>query len=156
MIDLVREGENVIVMRTFSKIFGMAGMRVGYGIARPDLAATVNDHVMAWPNGVGMAAARASYTDDDFIRFSRSKIAEGRKMVVDTFRENGIEPLPSQTNFVFADIGRNGSEFQKQIAEHGILIRGRFEPYTNYIRVSMGRIEDIEIFQQVFTMLIKR
>jgi histidinol-phosphate aminotransferase len=155
MVDLVREGENVIVMRTFSKIFGMAGLRVGYGMARPDLARMIDEHVMAWPNGVGMAAANACYTDDDFIRFSRSKIFEGRDMVVKAFRDNGIEPLPSQTNFVFADIGRNGSEFQKRMAERRILIRGRFEPYSNYIRVSMGKIEDIDIFRAVFTDLMR-
>lgn len=151
MVDLVRADENVIVMRTFSKIFGMAGMRVGYGIGRPDIAKTIADHVMAWPNGVGLAAARACYADDKFIEFSRSKIFEGRAMVVNTLRRNGIEPLPSQTNFVFADIGRNGRDFQKQMAERNILIRGRFDPYPNYIRVSMGKIEDIEVFQAVFT-----
>jgi histidinol-phosphate aminotransferase len=151
MIDLVREGENVVVMRTFSKLFGMAGMRVGYGIGRPDIAKIIADHVMAWPNGVGLAAAKACYTDDEFIAFSRSKIFEGRDMVVDTLRENGIEALPSQTNFVFANIGRNGSDFQRRMAERKILIRGRWPSYPDYIRVSMGKIEDIETFQTVFT-----
>ncbi|MDH3982909.1 MAG: aminotransferase class I/II-fold pyridoxal phosphate-dependent enzyme, partial [Gammaproteobacteria bacterium] len=151
MIDLVRDGENVVVMRTFSKLFGMAGMRVGYGIGRPDIAKTIADHVMAWPNGVGLAAAKACYGDDEFIKFSRSKIFEGRDMVVDTFRRNGIEPLPSQANFVFANIGRNGSEFQRQMAERKILIRGRYGQYPDYIRVSMGKIEDVKTFQAVFT-----
>ena len=151
MIDLVREGENVVVMRTFSKLFGMAGMRVGYGIGRPDIAKIIADHVMAWPNGVGLAAAKACYTDDEFIAFSRSKIFEGRDMVVDTLRENGIEALPSQTNFVFANIGRNGFDFQRRMAERKILIRGRWPSYPDYIRVSMGKIEDIETFQTVFT-----
>ena len=53
MVDLVRAGGNVLVMRTFSKIFGMAGMRIGYGMARPDIVERVSKHVMAWPNGVG-------------------------------------------------------------------------------------------------------
>ena len=106
---------------------------------------------MAWPNGVGLAAAKACYTDDEFIDFSRSKIFEGREMVVDTFRKNGIEPLPSQTNFVFANIGRNGQEFARRMAERKILIRGRYGQYPDYIRVSMGKIEDIETFQAVFT-----
>jgi histidinol-phosphate aminotransferase len=151
MLDLVHEGENVIVMRTFSKIFGMAGMRVGYGMARPDLVKTIAGHVMAWPNVVGLAAAKACYTDDEFIQFSRSKVHEGRKMVNETFRSNGIEPLPSQANFVYADIGRNATEFQKQMAERNVLIRGSFDGYPNYTRVSMGKIEDIEVFQKVFT-----
>ncbi|MDX1405963.1 MAG: histidinol-phosphate transaminase [Woeseiaceae bacterium] len=151
MVDLVRDGENVIVMRTFSKIFGMAGMRVGYGMTRPDLAKIVSGHVMAWPNVAGLAAALASYTDDAFIEFSRGKIFEGRQMVIDTFRENGIEPLPSQANFLFADIGRDGAKFKHQMAERNILMQGGYPPYDNYIRVSMGRIEDIEVFQRVFT-----
>jgi histidinol-phosphate aminotransferase len=155
MVDLVRDGENVIIMRTFSKIFGMAGLRIGYGIARPDIVRTIADYVMAWPNGVGLAAAEACYTDENFIQFSRSKIFAARDIVVETLRDNGIEPLPSQTNFVFADIGRNASEFQRQMAERKILIRGRFEGYPNFIRISMGRIEDVEVFQSVFTDLIR-
>lgn len=151
MVDLVREEENVIVMRTFSKIFGMAGLRVGYGMARPDLARTIADHVMAWPNGPGLAAAHASYNDAEFIRFSREKVIEGRNMVNETFRKNGIEPLPSQTNFVYADIGRNATEFQKRMDERGILIRGSFELYPDYSRVSMGKIEDLKVFDRVFT-----
>jgi histidinol-phosphate aminotransferase len=151
MIDLVREEENVIVMRTFSKIFGMAGLRVGYGMARPDLAKVVAGHIMAWPNGPGMAAALASYEDEEFISFSREKIITGRNMVNDTFRKNGIEPLPSQTNFVYADIGRNATEFQKLMDAQGILIRGSFKLYPNYSRVSMGKLEDIEVFDRVFT-----
>lgn len=151
MIDLVREGENVIIMRTFSKIFGMAGLRVGYGMARPDLAKTIGGHVMAWPNGPGLAAAYASYNDDEFIRFSRAKVLEGRNMVNETFRKNGVEPLSSQTNFVYADIGRNATEFQKLMNERNILIRGSFDLYPNYSRVSMGKIEDLEAFDQVFT-----
>ena len=54
MIDLVREGANVLITRTFSKIFGMAGLRVGYGMGHPDMVRVVKDHVMAWPNGVGL------------------------------------------------------------------------------------------------------
>lgn len=150
MADLVRNGENVIVMRTFSKIFGMAGLRVGYGMARPDLAKTIADHLMAWPNGVGMSAALASYRDDQFVRFARGRIFEAREMVEETLRQNGIEPLPSQANFVFADIGRNGAEFKEQMAARGILIQGQYDLYPDCIRVSMGRIEDIAIFQRVF------
>ena len=151
VVDLVREGENILVMRTFSKIFGMAGYRVGYGMGHPDIADTVNGHVMAWPNGVGLATAYASYQDDEFIAFSRAKVLEGRKMVNDTFRRNGIEPLPSQTNFVYADIGRNAEEFAAKMAARNVLIRGSMGGPENYSRVSMGKLEDIEVFDRVFT-----
>jgi histidinol-phosphate aminotransferase len=153
VVDLVSEEQNVVVMRTFSKIFGMAGLRVGYGMARPDLAQTIAGHVMAWPNGVGLAAALASYTDEEFINLSRAKIFEGREMVNETFRKNGIEPLPSQTNFVYADIGRSATEFRQLMAARHILVRGSFEHYPNYLRVSMGKLEELEVFGRAFNEL---
>ena len=151
MVDLVREGENVIVSRTFSKIFGMAGLRVGYGIAAPDTAKLIGGHVMAWANGVGMTAAYHSYLDEEFIAFSRARILEGRQMVNDTFRKNGIEPLPSQTNFVYADIGRDADEFQARMLERNVQIRGTYQTFSTYSRVSMGKLEDLEVFDRVFT-----
>ena len=151
MVDLVRDGGNMLITRTFSKIFGMAGMRVGYGLGHPDIVAAVSRHVMAWPNGVGMTAAYHSSQDEEFISFSRRKILEGREMVNATFRKNGIEPLPSQTNFVFADIGRNADKFKQQMAARNVMIRGIYDGYDTYSRVSMGKIEDLEIFDRVFT-----
>ncbi|MEZ5557579.1 MAG: histidinol-phosphate transaminase [Pseudomonadales bacterium] len=150
MVDLVRAGENVIVMRTFSKIFGLAGLRIGYVMARPDLATRVADHVMSWPNGVGIAAALASYTDEPFITFSRAKILEGRAMVTDVFERHGLRVLPSQTNFVYADIRRDATEFARQMLERGVRIRGAYKPYDTWSRVSMGKLEDLEVFGRVF------
>jgi len=150
MMDLVREGANILVTRTFSKIFGMAGMRVGYGMGHPDIVKVVRDHVMAWPNGVGLYAAYHSYLDEAFIAFSREKILQGREMVNATFRRHGIEPLPSQTNFVYADIGRNADTFAARMAENNVMIRGAYEGYDRYSRVSMGRIEELEVFDRVF------
>ena len=150
MMDLVREGANILVTRTFSKIFGMAGLRVGYGMGHPDIVKVVRDHVMAWPNGVGLYAAYHSYLDEDFIALSRAKILQGREMVNATFRRHGIEPLPSQTNFVYADIGRNADAFAEQMAEKNVMIRGAYEGYDTYSRVSMGRIDDLKIFDRVF------
>ena len=76
-------------------------------------------------------------------------------MVIDTFRNNGIEPLPSQTNFVYADIGRDANAFQSLMRERNILIRGSFGRYPTYTRVSMGKLEDIEVFDRVFTELYR-
>ncbi len=151
MVDLVREGANMLITRTFSKIFGMAGLRVGYGMGHPDIVSVVKDNVMAWPNGVGLCAAYNRYLDDDFIAFSRDKILQGRQMVNATFRRHGIEPLPSQTNFVYADIQRDADVFKAKMAARNIKIRGIYEGYDTYSRVSMGRIEELEIFDRVFS-----
>ena len=156
MVDLVREGANVLITRTFSKIFGMAGLRVGYGMGHPDLVKVVKDHVMAWPNGVGLYAAYHSYLDEAFITFSRQKILQGRAMVNATFRRHGIEPLPSQTNFVYADIGRDASEFKNEMAANNVMIRGAYDGYPHYSRVSMGRLEELEVFDSVFSRLMTK
>lgn len=150
MVDLVREGQNVIVTRTFSKLFGMAGLRVGYAMGRPDLVARVKHHITSWPNVVGLAAAYASYGDDEFIRFSTQKIVEGRAIVATAFRDHGIEPLPSQTNFVYADIGRDVNAFAARMRERDVLIRRSYPPYDTYMRVSMGKLEELEVFANVF------
>ena len=151
MVDLVRGGANILITRTFSKIFGMAGLRVGYGMGHPDIVSLVKDHVMAWPNGVGLYAAYHSYLDEDFIAFSREKVLQGREMVNATFRRHGIEPLPSQTSFVYADIGKNADEFESAMAARKVQIRGIYEGYDTYSRVSMGRLEELEIFDRVFS-----
>ena len=151
MIDLVRGGANILITRTFSKIFGMAGLRVGYGMGHPDIVSVVKDNVMAWPNGVGLYAAYHSYLDEDFIAFSREKVIQGREMVNTTFRRHGIEPLPSQTSFVYADIGRNADDFEAAMAARNVRIRGAYEGYGTFSRVSMGRLEELEIFDRVFS-----
>ena len=150
MVDLVRGGANILITRTFSKIFGMAGLRVGYGMGHPDIVSVVKDNVMAWPNGVGLYAAYHSYLDEDFIAFSREKILQGREMVNATFRRHGIEPLPSQTSFVYADIQRDADVFKARMADRNVKIRGIYKGYSTFSRVSMGRIEDLRIFDQIF------
>lgn len=151
MVDLVRGGANILITRTFSKIFGMAGLRVGYGMGHPDIVSVVKDNVMAWPNGVGLYAAYHSYLDEDFIAFSREKVLQGREMVNATFRRHGIEPLPSQTSFVYADIGRDADTFEAAMAARDVRIRGAYEGYDTFSRVSMGRLEELEIFDRVFS-----
>ena len=151
MVDLVRGGANILITRTFSKIFGMAGLRVGYGMGHPDIVSVVKDNVMAWPNGVGFYAAYHSYLDEDFIAFSREKVIQGREMVNATFRRHGIEPLPSQTSFVYADIGRNADDFEAAMAARNVRIRGAYDGYDTFSRVSMGRLEELEMFDRVFS-----
>ena len=151
MVDLVRGGSNILITRTFSKIFGMAGLRVGYGMGHPDIVSVVKDNVMAWPNGVGLYAAYHSYLDEDFIAFSREKILQGREMVNATFRRHGIEPLSSQTSFVYADIQRDADVFKARMAERNVKIRGTYEGYDTFSRVSMGRIDELEVFDRIFS-----
>ncbi|MEM1434423.1 MAG: histidinol-phosphate transaminase [Pseudomonadota bacterium] len=151
MVDLVRNGEAVIVTRTFSKIFGLAGLRIGYAMAPPELAQVIRRHTMSNSNALGLAAALATYDDEPFLEFSKAKVIEGREIVLDTFKRHEVPVLPSQANFVYADIGRNADRFQQAMRERGVSIRGIYQPYDTWSRVSMGKIEDLETFSRVFS-----
>lgn len=143
MMDLVREEKNVIISRTFSKIYGMAGMRVGYLIARPDITAKIRSNIMSWISAPGLAAAIASYDDEAFLKMSKAKIVEGREMIIEAARAQGLSYLPSQANFVFIDVGRDANWVRKRMEERSIFIRGVYQGYATWSRVSTGRLEDL-------------
>lgn len=145
-IDLVKAGHDVIVARTFSKIYGMAGIRVGYLIADPQTTQTLRSAKMSWLSGVSIAAAIGCYNDTAFLEFSKAKVREARDMVGDTLSGLGLEAKPSQTNFIFFKSGKPANELRDALAAQSINIRGQYMDYTDWSRVSMGRLEDVERF----------
>ncbi|WDT85458.1 pyridoxal phosphate-dependent aminotransferase [Alteromonas sp. 009811495] len=147
MIPQVKAGHNVIVARTFSKIYGLAGMRVGYLIASEENTQWINQYGMGGYtlNQAGLAAAIASYNDDAFLTFSKEKIDEAKAMVMAAVQANGLTALPSSTNFIFVNLGDGNAEYFRQaMAEKDVLIRGVYRTYTNWSRVSMGKIADVK------------
>lgn len=149
MVDLVRAGHDIIVARTFSKIYGLAGMRIGYIIASPEKIESIGKYGIGsyGLNQAGLAAAIASYEDTAFMDASRSKIREGREMVYAALKENGLSGLPSQTNFIFADLGSiNAQAFREAMEKENVLIRGIYRDYTNWSRVSMGKLEHVQMY----------
>ena len=150
MIPLIKEGHNVVVARTFSKIFGLAGMRVGYMLGSEENMAFINRFGLGGYslNQTGLAAAIASYHDEAFKDFSRDKVMEARGMIMSAVKANGLTALPSTTNFVFVNLGDNGdaNAFQKAMAEQNVLIRGQYRTYQQWSRVSTGKIEDVKMY----------
>ena len=147
MVPLVKAGHNVVVARTFSKIYGMAGMRVGYMIAAPETAELISAYGMGsyGLNQAGIAGAVASYNDTKFLAYSKSKIIEAREMISEAVMANGLMALPSQTSFMFVNLGSiNAEDFRQGMAKENVLIRGIYQDYTNWSRVSMGKIPDVE------------
>lgn len=147
MIPLVKAGHNVIVARTFSKIYGLAGLRVGYMIASEENTQWINNYGMGGYtlNQAGLAAAIASYDDFPFLTFTKDKIIEAKGMVMDALKVNGLTALESSTNFIFVNLGDgNADAFRQAMADKGVLIRGIYRDYTNWSRVSMGRIADVQ------------
>ncbi len=149
MVSLVKAGHDVIVARTFSKIYGLAGMRVGYVIAAPEKIEKMSNYGIGWYglNQAGLAAAVACYEDEEFMNASRAKIREGREMIYSALKENGLSGLPSQTNFIFVDLGSiNAEAFREAMEKENVLIRGIYRDYTHMSRVSMGRLEDVQMY----------
>jgi histidinol-phosphate aminotransferase len=140
----------VIRMRTYSKGYGMAGLRVGYGIGHADLIRAfdkVRNHF-----GVGriaQAGALAALADQPYLAEVRAKVAAARDRIAAIARDNGLTPLPSATNFVTVDCGRDGA-FAKAVLD-GLIARGVFvrmpfvAPQNRCIRISCGTEADLAI-----------
>lgn len=144
VVDLVKEGQNLIVTRTFSKIYGMAGLRVGYAIASPDKAVVIRNYMMGFGgNQAGLAAAIASYNDTSFTSFSKERITEARGIMLDAVKKAGLEALPSQTNFLFVKVP-DADKLRDAMAAQNIMIRGTYGKWTSWSRVSTGKIEDVK------------
>ena len=147
MIDLVREGYNVAISRTFSKIYGLAGQRVGYMIGQPDVINGIksNGTGEASLSMAGVSAAIASYQDKDFMNFSRTKINEAKEMVHEGLNSNGLSYIPSETNFIFVNLDQiDANDFRDEMLKQNILIRGKYGEFHNWSRVSMGKLSDVQ------------
>jgi len=156
LIDLARAGRDVIVCRTFSKIYGMAGMRVGYAITTEENADLIRGYLMSFGGNVaGVAAAIASYSDTGFLEESRAMVLEGREMILDAVARAGLTALPSQTNFVYVKVF-DADKVQAAMGERGIRIRGAYGPWTQWSRVSTGRLEDVERYAKTLPEVIGR
>lgn len=146
MIDQVKAGKNVIIARTFSKVHGMAGLRVGYGIARADIISRLKELTTSSPNRMGLNAAIASYQDLAFQAESRKLVRQAVAQTTAVVKDLGLPYAPSQTNFIFFDTGRPLTLYLAGMREKNIQVGRPFPPYTTWARVSMGRVEQMPKF----------
>jgi histidinol-phosphate aminotransferase len=146
MIALVRDGCNIIVSRTASKIHGLAGMRVGFGFARPEMIRRLREAATGRVNVVGVRGVIASLQDIVFQNLSRTRNRTAKSMVYDFCRSSGLEYAPSETNFVLFRTGRPIDEFRAQMMSRGIAVGRPFPPYLDWCRVSMGKPADMQFF----------
>lgn len=148
MVELVKKGENVIVSRTFSKVYGLAGLRLGYLVAKPELAKRIRDNMPASTNVLALQAAMTATNDQEFYNFSLNKVKEGKQLMYATMDDLGLQYIKSHTNFIFFKTGRDIIQFNSQMLAEGIRVGRPFPPYLDWCRISMGTIEEIEIFNK--------
>ncbi|MBN7813616.1 histidinol-phosphate aminotransferase family protein [Algoriphagus sp. H41] len=154
MVELVKKGKDVVVSRTLSKVYGLAGIRIGYLIARPELAQKLRDRVVANTNIMAIEAGKAALADQDFYRFSLQKNAEAKAMITQTLDELKLPYLESHANFVFFQAGRDISELGKTMAEMGFIIGRPFPPLNDWCRISTGTIEEITLYNQAIKSVL--
>jgi histidinol-phosphate aminotransferase len=154
MVSLVKKDENVIVSRTFSKVYGLAGLRIGYLVAKPSIASKLKENIVAFTNVLAIRAAMTAMKDQEFYDFSVKKVTEGKKMMYQTMDDLGLSYVPSHTNFIFFKTGKNIETFYKEMLEQGVLVGRAFPPYTDWCRISMGTIEEVQVFNQALRKVI--
>lgn len=154
MVGLVQEGKNVIVSRTASKVHGLAGLRIGFGFARPDIVKYLEPRMTGTLNMMGLRAALASYRDERFQQYSREKNEEAKRIVYGALDEMGRKYAPSHTNFIFFHTGIPIKEFQTAMEERGIWVGRPFPPFLDWCRLSMARPWEMELFIEKLTEVL--
>lgn len=146
-VEYIKEGKNIITFRTFSKIYGLAGLRIGYGIGKPELIEKLWMYqLVGSPNRIAQAAALASLSDTDYVERSRKANSEAKAYMYDQLSRMGLEYIPSEANFVSIKTKMEGSTLGSLLAVEGVLVRGDFREMTPYIRVTIGTMDETKIF----------
>ena len=148
MVDQIKSGMNVIVSRTFSKAYGMAGLRIGYGLGRADVINRLEQRRISNPNRLGLIAALASYEDQKFLSYSRKMVRGGIDVAYGVLNDMGLRYIPTQGNFILFDSGRPSVKFHRHMLKHNILVAPKTDFHENWVRVSIGRLEEMDIFAE--------
>jgi len=134
------------VLRTFSKIHGMAGIRCGYGIAAPEIATQLGDARMTTPSLPAMRAARASLGDAGFLADCRRRILASRAHITTELTRLKLRYAEPQGNFVFFDTGMPLARFTERMRSRNILVGRLFPPYDTWCRITIGTEPEVAAF----------
>lgn len=153
MVSLVTEGKDVIVARTFSKIHGMAGLRIGYILGKESTLNKISEITRGGMGitGPSIAAATTSLDGIDFLESCKAKIADARAYTLTYLKNNNFSYLPSETNFVIFEIPMEGKDFLEKIYAKKVAVRAFKFWDKNWCRVSIGTLDEMKIFTQAIS-----
>jgi histidinol-phosphate aminotransferase len=154
--DLTAGSQRVVVLRTFSKIHGMAGIRCGYGIARADVAKELAAARMTTPNVFAVRAARASLGDTAFLADTRKRILASRVRITTELARRKLVYAEPQGNFVFFDTGMPLKRFTELMRARNILVGRRFAPFENWCRITIGTEPEVEAFLSALPAVLQQ
>ncbi len=153
----VKEGRNVVVARTFSKIYGLAGMRIGYAIAKKELIEQLRPRTVHFGvSSLAAHAAAAALADQEHVertaRLNRTQL----EALYDEMKRARFETIPSQANFAMIHIRRAVAPVIEQFAKRKMLVGRQFRPMTDYLRVTMGTEEEMKRFLVAFREIVEK
>ena len=154
-LDLVRANKNVLVLRTFSKVYGLAGLRVGYGIGPVELIGAMDKIRLPFPvSGVAQAAALAALDDTEHVKRSLEANRAGLRQLENGLREIGVKFAPSVTNFVLVEVGGDADALAGELLKLGVIVRPMaWMGFPHAIRVTVGTREENEKFLNALQQL---
>jgi histidinol-phosphate aminotransferase len=142
--DLYRKRKNLLILRTFSKVYGLAGLRIGFAIGRPELLAAMNKLRTPFnTSGVAQAAALAALDDREHVERCIATNASERKRLSEGLAKLGLQPVPSETNFIFMEVGPEAQNICGELLHLGVIVRPLgWMGFPEAIRVSVGTTEE--------------
>ena len=147
--NLHRTRERLAILRTFSKAYGLAALRVGYLLSSPELVAALNRLRAPFNvNTAGQVAAKAALADPAHVRTSVEATIRERKALDVSLRAMGFDVAPSQANFLLVDVRKPGRAIYEALLREGIIVRAMPEPLGSFIRVTVGKPEENARFLQ--------
>jgi len=155
VIPIVKDHPNLIVARTFSKIYGMAGLRCGYCVAQHETIERVRPHQM-WDsvNCMALAAAVASLNDPDQVANGKRLNSEAKTFVTAGIEKMGYKQIPSQANFTMFDVKRPVVPLIKALKERNVQVGRLFPALPNHMRLTIGKKTEMEIFLSTFRQVM--
>jgi len=156
-VPLALETPNVFVARTFSKAYGMAGMRIGYAIARPETIKQLARYKMPYNISVfGVAAALAALGDPAHIEAEQKRNTEVLRFTQQVLEDLDGKCTASQGNFLFVDLKRPAQDFRDACAKHGVMVGRDFPPFEKtHSRISIGTMQEMKKAAEVFRTVLK-
>ena len=153
-LDRPIDDPRLIVTRTFSKIYGLAGMRIGYAVATPEMIKRISAGFPAWSVSIVSARAASAALDDvDYVRFGIKRNFTDRQEFMNQAHVRKLRPIDSQANFVMFDPLRPPDAVIQHLKEHHILIGPKYPAMPNYIRVSLGTPPEMQEFWRAWDLL---
>ena len=150
MADLVKDNPNIIICRTASKIHAFANIRIGFAFAHPDTMVKLKRVAAMTASFPAMMGAITSYQDKEFQKFVLEKNKQSLNIAYQMFEDLGLDYIKSNANFTYFNAGRDPGPIRDRLLDAGISLGRDFKPFTNWIRISTAKPEEMEYFTEIY------